>query len=772
MSWRNNSNINSMNAVVCFPTTSFPRLASHQQPFPPLKTKLLNDAFNPSSKLLNIKQNPNCITITCGVSFSEQSLFLNHDWPQLLQISIGSEDFLLGQAIHGFLLKFGYQNDVFRGNNLVSMYVKFDKLDDAQRVFDEMLDRNTITWTSLINGYSRVHDVESVTRIAHHMHKSQEEFNEHTCSVILRACESPDERICGEQIHGFAIKSGFCDNVFVGTSLVSMYSRSGHLDDAEKLFNELTYKDVRCLNFMISEYGNAGYGEKALWFFFELLRIGLEPNDYTFTNVISACNGTVGLEEGRQLHGLAIKHGLVAKTSVGNTIITMYGRYGLVEEAECMFHGMAERNFVSWTALLSAYVRNGHGHKAFVGFLDMVNQGLNLDSNCLSCVLDGCSECQNLDFGLQIHGFVIKLGLVSNINVLTALIDLYAKCENLQSARLFLNGLSVINTASFNAFLTGFTEVDGGDDKDAMLLFNQLRLTELKPDSVTFACLISLSANQACLVRGTSLHAYAIKTGFESDLTVGNAVITMYAKCGSILDAHQMFTGMKVHDSVSWNSMVSAHALHGQGKEAVSLFEEMVSEGFLPDKITILAVLQACCYSGLCNYGFCVFNEMEMKYGIRPVLEHFACMVDLFGRAGFFSEAMDFINESPFSDSPLLWRTLVHVCKLFADLKFGKMASKHLLDLHPKEAGSYMLVSNIFAGKRMFDEASRVRTVMNDLKISKEAGCSWIEIYNKTHRFVASSKDHPESRDIYVILDQLRVEMEHINGDRTDLRLI
>ncbi|GFY96231.1 hypothetical protein Acr_11g0005370 [Actinidia rufa] len=472
---------------------------------------------------------------------------------------------------------------------------------------------------------------------------------------------------------------------FVGTSLVSMYSRSGHLDEADKLFKELMYKDVRCLNFMISEYENGGYGEKALWVFLELLRAGLEPNDYTFTNVTSACNGAVGLVEGRHLHGLDIKHGLMGKISVGNAIITMYGRYGSVEEAESTFCEMGERNLVSWTALLSVYVKNGH-------------------------------ECKDLNLGVQIHGFVIKLGVVSDVNVGTALIDLYSKCENLQSARLFLDSLSIINTALFNTILNGFAKIDGEDEEDAMLLFNQYKLARLKPDSITFFRLLSSSADLACL----------------------------YAKCGSILDARQMFIVMKEYDSISWNAMVSAHALHDQGNEAVSLFEEIASEGFFPDKINILAVLQACSYSGFWNYGVSLFNEMEMKYGVSPILEHFACLVDLLGKAGLFSEAMDLINKSPFSDSPLLWRTLVHVCKLCGDLNFGKMASQCLLDLAPKEAGSYMLVSNMYAREGMFNEAARVRIIMNDLKMIKEAGCSWIEIDNKTHQFVATSKDHPK----------------------------
>ncbi|XAR68538.1 hypothetical protein NMG60_11003687, partial [Bertholletia excelsa] len=681
------------------------------------------------------------------------ALLLNDDWPQLIQLSIGSKNFLLGEAVHGLLAKFSYQNNTFMGNNLINMYVKFNRLENARQVFDEMLDRNTVTWTSLINGYSQMDDIKSVIKIAHDMHKSHGEFNEHTFSVILRVCGCGSTgHVFGEQIHGFVIKNGFSEDLFVGTSLVSMYSRSGHLDDAEKIFNELKYLDLRSLNFMILEYGNAGYGEKALELFLCLLHHRLEPNDYTFTNLICACNGTLGLEEGKQLHGLAMKHGLVDKSSVGNTIITMYGRHGLVGEAEIMFHKMGDKNLISWTALLSSYVKNGSPHKAFAGLLNMVNQGLNLDSDCLACVLDGCSECQNLDLGLQIHGLVTKLGLVYNVNVGTAIVDLYAKCRDLQSARLFLKSLGVVNTKSFNAFLTGFTVIEGGEQEDDTMLF--------------------CSANQASQVRGASLHGYAIKTGFEAHLSVANAAITMYAKCGSILDAYQMFICMKDHDLISWNAMISAHSLHGQGEEAVSLFEEMVSRGFSPDKITILAVLQACSYSGLFNYGICLFHEMELKYGIRPILEHFACMVDLLGRARLFSEAMDFISKSPFSDSPLLWRTLVNVCKLCGDLYFGKMASKRLLDLAPQEAGSYVLISNMYAGGGMFEEAAMVRTLMNDLKISKEVGCSWIEINNRTHKFAMGSKDHPSSIDIYANLDLLRFETENIDSNTNDFRLI
>ncbi|XWS59140.1 hypothetical protein CRYUN_Cryun08bG0096600 [Craigia yunnanensis] len=318
---------------------------------------------------------------------------------------------------------------------------------------------------------------------------------------------------------------------------------------------------------------------------------------------------------------------------------------------------------------------------------------------------------------------------------------------------------------------------------------------------------------------------------------VSNAFITMYAKCGSIEDSCQMFNGMNGRDSVSWTAMVSAY-IHGLGKTALMLFEELKREGFALDEITILAPLQAFSYTGLWEDVLCLFNEMESNYGIRPVIEHFACMVELLGRAGPLPKAMNFLNNSLFPvsplrwrslvnvklqrdmdfgmlasrnlldlspeqagsyvlvsnmcagsgmldeigkvrtamndlklskvagplpkamnflnslfpDSPLLWRLLVNV-KLQRDLDFGMLASRNLLDLSPEEAGSYVLVSNMCAGSGMLDEIGKVRTAMNDLKLSQVAGCNWIEIDNKVHCFAESGKDHPESREIYAKLD-------------------
>ncbi|KAM6568413.1 hypothetical protein CsatB_016398 [Cannabis sativa] len=732
-----------------------PAITVPQQPFPPLKSRIPSC----SCRLFSSNKMINGQTLKVEEVKDCETLLIN-DWPQLIQSSIGSKNLYLGRTIHGFLVKKGTQNDTFEGNNLVNMYSKLRRLDDAQRVFDEMSVRNIITWTSLMKGYSEGGDTESVFRIANDMFCSGEKFNEHTCSVILQACNSPEGRKNGEQVHCFAIKSGLDGNVTVGTSLISMYSKGGCLSDAEKMFNGIDNKDVRCLNYMILEYGKLGCGEKAMWVFIHILSSGLVPSEYTYANIISACSGDIGANEGKQLHGLSVKYGVVGESPIGNALITMYGKHGMVEEFERIFDTMDERNLISWTAILTAHLRNGNANKALDVFSETLGLGLACDSVSLSIMLDGCSEWRSLEFGAQIHGLVIKFGYLSDVKIGTALTDMYAKCGDLQSAKKLFSKLSNRTTALFNAILVGFMESYRDDEVDPMVLFSQLRFEGLQPDFITFSRLLSLSADQASLLVGKSLHAYTIKTGYEADLTVSNALITMYAKCGSIAEAHKTFSSMKSMDSISWNAIISAYALHGHGKKAVSLFKDMKREGFYPDQITTLAILQACSYSGLLETGLSLFSEMEPKYGIRPVVEHFACMVDLLGRAGRFPEAVDFIKSSPFTDSILLWRTLVNVCKLHGEMEFGMLASKCLLDLKPEEAGSYILVSNMFAGGGMLDEAADVRTVMNDLKLSKEPGCSWIEVHDKVHYFAASDMNHPKSKEIYAELDLLRDEMQ------------
>ncbi|KAL4394252.1 hypothetical protein S83_004689 [Arachis hypogaea] len=703
-----------------------------------------------------------------STTFEQNNNPLYH-WPQLIQLSIGSQDYMLAQATHASLIKSGCDGELFVVNNLVNLYSKFSNMGDAQKVFDEMLVRSTVTWTTLMKGYLRISDVESVFGVVRDMCELGEKFNEHTCSVMLQACKSPEDGVFGKQVHSLVVKNGLQENVVLATSLVSMYSKSGDLGSAEKIFNGISVKDVQSINYMILEYGNAGLGSKAFEIFVDMLDSGLNPSDYTITNLISSCDSSMGIYIGKQIHGLAVKLGFMGQTSIGNALITLYAQEGIVKEAEKLFVKIDRKSLISWSALLSAFVKNGCASRALELFINMLEEGVPLDSGCLGTVLDGCSVCNNMEFGLQIHGLGMKLGHISDVNSGTALIDLYAKCGTLHSARTVFDKLPKKTIASFNAILVGYLNSELRDDEeDPLVFFNRMRVGGMQPDWITFSRLLSLSANQASLVAGESLHAYAIKLGLEDDTAVCNAAITMYAKCGCVQDANKIFCLMN-RDCVTWNAIISAYALHGDGSKALSLFENMKEEGFDPDEITMLAVLQACSYTGLCKSGLSLFNEMEHKYGIKPVIEHYSFIVDLLGRAGNLSKAIDIINESPFPESSLLWRAFVNSCKLCGDLQLGKWASEKLLDLAPNEASSYILISNMYAEGGLPEEAAKVRTAMNDLKLNKETGLSWIEIDNEVHYFIANDKDHLQSRQIYSNLELLRNEMHWCCENRNNM---
>ncbi|CAA6659145.1 unnamed protein product [Spirodela intermedia] len=554
-------------------------------------------------------------------------------------------------AVHGFLVKSASQTDVFPGNNLINMYSK-----------------NTITWTSLIGGYALVEDLSSVLRNSRLMHQLGERFNGHTCAIVLQACRGQEDCIIGKQVHGFCVKTGDEKNVVVGTSLASMYLRCGRPDEAERVLDAVVDVDVRCLNLMISEY-----------------YYDLEPDEYTFTNIISSCDGG-GADLGRQLHGLAVRCGAVWDLSVGNAIITMYGKHGLSEDAERMFQGMRRTNLVSWTALMSSLVKNGLHLRAVHRFVELLELSLPLDSSSLATAVDACAHIKDMALVNRIHGVMVKLGFLSDSYVPTALVDAYAKCGNIKAAWQVFKNLAR----------------GGSDEEDPLALFNWMRHNGIQPDWITCTRILSSVADQASMVRGRSL-----------DINVGNSLISMYAKCGSMEDALQKF-----------------------------------------------GIWRATTLLGLFHTGFSIYHDMEKKYGIKPSLDHQVCMVDLLGRSGDTSGAMELVEQGGFSDSPLLWRTLVNVCKINDDTRLGILAAERLIHLAPDDAGSYVLVCNLYAEAGMLVKAAEVRVSLHNRGMRKEAGHSWIEIDREVHKFIANESNHKESVEIQDVLDRLSNQMK------------
>lgn len=302
--------------------------------------------------------------------------------------------------------------------------------------------------------------------------------------------------------------------------------------------------------------------------------------------------------------------------------------------------------------------------------------------------------------------------------------------------------------------------VDEGYDEEALELAFQMQRSGIEPNDYTFASILIACSNISVLEKGKQVHALIIKAGFESHISVKSGLVTMYSKCGSIEDARQTFDSLDKGDVVSWTAIIAAYAQHGPGIEALKLFGQMQQQGVKPDHVTLIGLLSACSNAGLVDEGWHYFNSMDKDHGIEPTVEHYACIVDLFGRAGRLDEAEDFINKMPLKPDAVVWGALLGACKVHGNIELGKRVSECLLELEPQCVGTHILLANIYAADGRWVDAVNVRQIMKDKGLRKQPGRSWIEVQNTVHTFVADDKSHPQSREIYAMLDRLLEQIE------------
>jgi pentatricopeptide repeat protein len=267
-----------------------------------------------------------------------------------------------------------------------------------------------------------------------------------------------------------------------------------------------------------------------------------------------------------------------------------------------------------------------------------------------------------------------------------------------------------------------------GQGEEALQLFRQMQLAGVKPNLKTFTSVLPACANLAALEQGKEIHKEIIRNRFKSDVFVGSALVDMYAKCGSLEHAQDEFYKICHPNVVSWNAMIAGYAMHGHGKEALQLFEQMQYSGTNPDSVTFISVLSACCHAGLVKEGCHYFDSMNQYYHITPTREHYGCMIDLLGRAGRLYEAQDLISKMPIKPDASMWGCLLAACRTHNNIKLGKYVAGCILELDPENTTPYVLLSNMYAEAGRWDGIEEVRKMMKDRGLKKKRGCSWIEI--------------------------------------------
>ncbi|KAJ7564743.1 hypothetical protein O6H91_02G031500 [Diphasiastrum complanatum] len=541
-----------------------------------------------------------------------------------------------------------------------------------------------------------------------------------TYACLLKECTRKKALAEGKRVHALIVQRGLDSNIFLGNTLVNMYAKCGSLLDARQVFDCMLEHNVFSWTIIISAYANLRQGEEAINLFQRMQQTGIPPNKVAFVVVLKACARIPSLEKGKQLHWDIIKSGFLSDVIVGSTLVDMYVKCGCIEDARQVFDNMHERNLVSWTAMIAGYAQHELGREALDLYQEMKEEGLQPDIVTYVVLLKACACIAALEQGKQLHLDIIKSGLQSDVFVGNALVDMYAKCGSIEDAHRMFNNMHERDVVSWNAMIAGYAQ--HGLGKEALDVCGQMKQEGVQPDIVTYTTLLKACASIAAFEQGKQLHSDIIESGFELDVIVGNTLVDMYAKCGRMEDACHVFNNMHERDVVSWNALIAGYAQQGLGKDAVTLFEQMQREGIKPDEVTYVSVLSACSHSGLVDKGCHLFDSMCRDHGVTPAMDHYACMVDLLGRAGCLADAHDFITKMPIQPNAVVWMTLLSAARNHDHVELGRHAFDCVVRLEPKNEAPYVLLSNIYAAAGQRDEVAKIRKEMNDAGVKIMSG--------------------------------------------------
>ncbi|KAL2343715.1 hypothetical protein Fmac_005000 [Flemingia macrophylla] len=486
---------------------------------------------------------------------------------------------------------------------------------------------------------------------------------------------------------------------------------------------------------------------RAMHFLDAMERRGVCADAIAYSELIKCCLAYGAVREGKRVHHHIFSNGYHPKTFLTNTLINMYVKFNLLEEAQVLFDKMPERNVVSWTTMISAYSNARVNDRAMRLLVFMLRDGVMPNMFTFSSVLRSCERLSDLK---QLHSWIVKVGLESDVFVRSALIDVYSKLGELLEALNVFREMVTGDSVVWNSIIAAFAQHSDGDE--ALRLYKRMRRAGFPADQSTLTSVLRACNSLSLLELGRQAHVHVLK--FDQDLILNNALLDMYCKCGSLEDAKFIFDRMAKKDVISWSTMINGLAQNGFSMEAINLFESMKVQGSKPNHITILGVLFACSHAGLVNEGWNYFRSMKNLYGVDPEREHYGCMLDLLGRAGMLDDMVKLIHEMNCEPDIVTWRTLLDACRARQNVDLATYAAKEILKLDPQDPGAYVLLSNIYAVSKRWNDVAKVRRAMKTRGIRKEPGCSWIEVNKQIHAFILGDKSHPQIDEINRQLNQ------------------
>ncbi|KAH7289675.1 hypothetical protein KP509_30G013800 [Ceratopteris richardii] len=570
-----------------------------------------------------------------------------------------SRDIIKGHEVHVKVCEVGgSEGNVFIGSTLVDMYAKCGTLTYAHEVFDKLMVRNDVSWTTLIKGYIEVGFFEDAMNCFEQMQLEGVCPDSVTFICILNSCSSMfSEQKC-LQVHAEIGRLQFRNDHRLGCALVEMYGRIGALQKAHEVFEYILVKDVDAWNALIAAYGTHGCVDDTVRCFKEMEAEGISPNLATYVSLSKAYIATEDINKATEvLAEIQVEDLSEVDAITGSSLIDAYAKCGLMEKATKVFDKLPSRNIVTWNTLITACVENGCNKEALCYFDQMQCEGVFPDAVTFICCLKACGNLVLPNRVNELYSQIKRLGLLDRDQVGNTLVLAFARCGLLNMAWSVFSNLLYHSEVSWTALIAGYAEHGLGEE--ALGFLEQMQQDGIYPDVFTFIHSLKACSDIGAVDKAEELFAEIERQGLlEESLILGNSLLDVYAKCGSLRKAQEVFDNLKAHDLVTWNTLIAAYAENGCGKDAVKCYEQMLVHGVTPDAITLVCVLKACGNIGARRMGYAIQGEIE-KLGLVQ-RDHFVCstLVDIYAKWGLLEEAQVIFDVLPFRDV-VIWNTLM-----------------------------------------------------------------------------------------------------------------
>ncbi|KAK4771068.1 hypothetical protein SAY87_031600 [Trapa incisa] len=634
----------------------------------------------------------------------------------------------LGLALHALSCKIGLENSPSNnsvGNSLICFYSACGESWAAEVIFMEMMIKDKISWNTVIEGlrlngeigeaFHRLYEMQFVAHI-----------RPDKMTILTTASMCADEMILlkGRATHGFILRGGMEADSSLMNILIYMYAKCDRVEKAHFLFEQMIpRRDPVSWNTMISAFTQSGANKTAQSLFREMLRDSLECSSATLLAVLPSCDSLQFLLFGKLIHSWITKSGLLSDNLVLNSIIFMYINCGKLKTAFSLFHrDSGKEDVTSWNTIIGGCLQNGYSRQALGAFLLMLREGnASFDFITIVSVLSACGNLELLSEGMLIHGLTVKALLGMETRVQNALMTMYGKCGEIESARSVFSSGYNLNLCSWNCMISIFCM--NKNPIEALNLFCHL---DLEPDEFTITGIVTACTQLGSIRHGKQVHAYLHRIRLHNNSVICSALIDMYSNCGRLDLADHVFQELPTRSVVAWNSMIAAYGYHNNGKKALELFQQMCHHSTHPNKGTFTSLLSACSQSGLVTEGLHYFYHMFREFGVEPDAEHRVCVVDMLGRLGELQEAYRFIMQmKPHMESGPLGALLTW-CNFHRNIDLGREVAEVLFKLDPGNPGYYISLSNMYVAAGRWKEAVDLREMVEAKKLRKPPGYSLI----------------------------------------------